>query len=697
MKIKETSPGVTDRYQAANKTEEAVVKRTPPPPTRRRRRNITREYETNRTRDHHFTAGFCLAFWAPPRLAAAAASVGSSDPTSPIGRSCQWPPNLTLVVIGDVHGAGEAMSGSVGRRTSPAAVRHGGVRAPPRSDKVMERPNSKIPAMKASSSNAAAPQMIMNRSQSRRDRKIALQQDVDKLRKKLRHEENVHRALERAFTRPLGALPRLPPYLPSQTLELLAEVAVLEEEVVRLEEQVVSFRQGLYEEAVTISMAKSAYFSDTDRCTPARHGQVPDQAASASWSSLKRVTNVKQTPRRTIPSMNHGGDRPGKENQSCTTNSFRDHSRFPLKTVPKCSNPEEEKCADFQTVSAVKDQKGTEDTTVIDSENISTEANKVSEELLTCLLNIFSQMRSSSDQDEDRSSSPSVSGSCESSDGAACAGDPYGVLELGSRDIGPYKQFRAVDATSFDQNVFDNSNSLLDRRLNVYLAKIRALLQKLSSVDLVGLSHQQKLAFWINTYNSCMMNAFLEHGAPTTPQTLVAMMPKATINVGGRVLSAMTIEHFILRLPYNAKHVNPKGVKSGNGAAAAARGVFGLDWPEPSVTFALSCGSWSSPAVRVYTACHVEEELEAAKRDYLQAAVGVSTATSISIPKLLHWYLLDFTKDVSSLMDWVCLQLPGERRRHAVEAVEASRRSPSPPPIQVVPYEFRFREIHMKS
>lgn len=38
---------------------------------------------------------------------------------------------------------------------------------------------------------------------------------VDKLKQKLRHEENVHRALERAFTRPLGALPRLPPYLPA--------------------------------------------------------------------------------------------------------------------------------------------------------------------------------------------------------------------------------------------------------------------------------------------------------------------------------------------------------------------------------------------------------------------------------------------------------------------------------------------------
>ncbi|KAF0908539.1 hypothetical protein E2562_026330 [Oryza meyeriana var. granulata] len=522
-----------------------------------------------------------------------------------------------------MHTAPE-MSGSRGRRR-PAAVQHG-ARAP-RSEKVMERPSSRMPAMKASSN--AAPQVITNRSQSRRDRKIALQQDVDKLRKKLRHEENVHRALERAFTRPLGALPRLPPYLPSQTLELLAEVAVLEEEVVRLEEQVVNFRQGLYEEAVIISMAKSAYLCDTDRCTLVRHDQVPDQGAS--WSSLKRVTNVKQTPRRPGPSLNHGGDRPGKENQSCTPNSFRDLSRSPLNTVPKCSVPVEEKCAGFQTVSTVKDHKGTEDTTVVDSGNISTEANTVSEELLTCLLNIFSQMRSSNDQDEDRSSSPSVSGSCESSDGA-CAGDSYGVLELSSRDVGPYKQFRAADATSFDQNVFD-SNTLLGRRL-------KALLRKLSSVDLGCLSHQQKLAFWINTYNSCMMNAFLEHGAPTTPQTLVAMMPRATINVGGRVLSAMTIEHFILRLPYNAKHVNKKGMKAGDGtaaAAAAARGVFGLDWPEQSVTFALSCGSWSSPAVRVYTACHVEEELEAAKRDYLQAAVGVSTASRLSIPKLLHW------------------------------------------------------------
>ncbi|KAK4783890.1 hypothetical protein SAY86_018258 [Trapa natans] len=92
-----------------------------------------------------------------------------------------------------------------------------------------------------------------SRRRLNREKKLALLQDVDKLKKKLRHEENVHRALERALTRPLGALPRLPPYLPPYTLELLAEVALLEEEIVRLEEQVVNFLQDLCQEAAYIS------------------------------------------------------------------------------------------------------------------------------------------------------------------------------------------------------------------------------------------------------------------------------------------------------------------------------------------------------------------------------------------------------------------------------------------------------------
>lgn len=50
-----------------------------------------------------------------------------------------------------------------------------------------------------------------------------------------------------------------------QILELLAEVAVLEEEVVRLEEKIVHFRQGLYQEAVYISSSKKMEIRDPEQ------------------------------------------------------------------------------------------------------------------------------------------------------------------------------------------------------------------------------------------------------------------------------------------------------------------------------------------------------------------------------------------------------------------------------------------------
>ncbi|XP_019055041.1 PREDICTED: uncharacterized protein LOC109115461 [Nelumbo nucifera] len=59
-----------------------------------------------------------------------------------------------------------------------------------------------------------------------------------------------------------------------------------------------------------------------------------------------------------------------------------------------------------------------------------------------------------------------------------------------------------------------------------------------------------------------MMNAFLEVGIPESPHMIVAMMRKATINVGGHLLNAMTTKHFILKLPYHSKYTYAKGPKN---------------------------------------------------------------------------------------------------------------------------------------
>ncbi|CAN1273893.1 hypothetical protein LINPERPRIM_LOCUS15224 [Linum perenne] len=298
--------------------------------------------------------------------------------------------------------------------------------------------------------------------------------------------------------------------------------------------------------------------------------------------------------------------------------------------------------------------------------------NKVSEDILKCLSSIFTRMSTR----KNRLTADVATSEDERWD------DPYGIwTEFGRRDVGPYNNLLAIEADTINPNRTSNSLFLLHR--------LKLLLSKLTSVKLEKLTHQEKLAFWINIYNSCMMNAFLEYGIPENPEMVVGVMRQATINVGGHLLSAITIEHFILRLPYHSKYTFSKGSKNDE---MTARSKFGLELSEPLVTFALSCGSWSSPAVRVYTASQVENELEAAKKEYLQAAIGIS-ANKFAIPKLLDWYLLDFAKDLDSLLDWICLQLPSELGKEAIKSLDRGKSHPNPQIVQIMPYEFSFRYL----
>ncbi|CAK7337639.1 unnamed protein product [Dovyalis caffra] len=581
---------------------------------------------------------------------------------------------------------------------------------------------------------AGAHKSAVNRRKANRERKLALLQDVDKLKKKLRQEENVHRALERAFTRPLGALPRLPPYLPPYMLELLAEVAVLEEEVVRLEEQVVNFRQGLYQEAVYRSSkknvensndvidhqpsttrtkhtrSKSLSLNETNsatfaarplpslgRCTSSRRLFSTDPIIERSGQSSNRPANGgKYASGKPNSSSSLVDDGRGKENRSCI-NSAKDKQSpdkktgkvlTPVKRIPNKRESEEKSLepSKLQLECRLVDQERAQESSSAYADDRISEnnimPNKVTEDIVKCLSSIFLRMSTLKDKAVELGTfSSRVALASPEVDGGNEIWDPYGFSsEFKVRDIGPYKHLCAIEASSIDLNRTTNALFLLQR--------LKFLLGKLASANLEGLTHQQKLAFWINAYNSCMMNAILEHGIPETPEMVVALMQKATITVGGHLLNAITIEHFILRLPYHLKFTCPKTAKNDE---MKARSIFGFEWSEPLVTFALCCGSWSSPAVRVYTASRVEEELEAAKRDYLQATVGISRTNKFIIPKLLDWYLLDFAKDMESLLDWVCLQLPKELMNEAVKCLERRGSDPLSQLVQVMPYDFSFR------
>ncbi|KAL3813603.1 hypothetical protein ACJIZ3_014871 [Penstemon smallii] len=526
-----------------------------------------------------------------------------------------------------------------------------------------------------------------NRHRSTRERKLALLQDVDNLKKKLRHEENIHRALERAFNRPLGALPRLPPYLPQYTLELLAEVAVLEEEVVRLEEQVVNFRQGLYQEAISTSSRKNGAEDSNvvKSLKQIRHlrslsqsevtfGSFVSPSFSRSASSRKFLSSDSITSDGVRNSSERSQSEPGLALEKKSLEVVIPTKKHPL---VKNVNPLKMQCRIVDQTH--ESSSGSTEDRVLDLES---EANKMSEDILKCLINIFIRLRSSKGKTMDFDSSSS---SLSDNNVELDFQDPYyNSSELKKRDIGTYKHVYPIKARSLDLNRKSNASFLI-RRLKI-------LLEKLASVKLEGLNHQQKLAFWINIYNSCIMNAFLEHGIPDSPDMVVVQMQKATIKVGGHVLNALMIEHLILRLPYHLKYTCSKSTKTDESKVCR---TFGLEWSEPLVTFALSCGSWSSPAVRVYTASQIETELETAKRDYLQAAIGISTTNNkLIIPKLLDWYFLDFAKDLDEFLDWVCLQLLDGLRNEAVKCILARKgKEPLSELVQVMHHNFSFRYL----
>ncbi|KAH9602949.1 hypothetical protein KSS87_014615 [Heliosperma pusillum] len=581
-------------------------------------------------------------------------------------------------------------------------------------------------------------------SQTSREKKLTLLQDVDRLTKKLTDEENIHKALKMAFNRPAGALPRLAPL--TQTQELLAELAVLEEEVTRLEEQTLNYRQDLYQEAVFICSKKNLdnpmeYFeritsqvsrdeqSDSEK-SPTAVARTTSTSSDQSSLSLGRTAStssdiVSDPIERSFSDSVYGKGATNEPNSigsldNCKGSEVQTNGGFNRSppVVSRYRQPCTDHLSDWNPdehsflVNSSKKGKGKENQTRSLSERISrvkkpvrksslkrqpslksdnsprkqpvnkalgadSEPNKISEDIMKCLCSIFTKL---SNTDDKKTQVPSSLSSV--SDQDMELQDPYGsVIELKIRDIGVYRDLCIVDAISID---------LKRKRDALFLLhKLKLLLGKLARVNLDGLSHQHKLAFWINTYNSCMMNAFLEHGIPDSAEKVVLLMREATINVGGEKLTAISIEHFILRLPFYVK----QGGKRAKGNDLRVSNLFGLECAEPLVTFALCCGSWSSPAVRVYTASQIESELEVAKKEYIQAAVGISKEDKLTIPKTLDWHQLDFAKDLKSLLDWVCLQLPDELKGEALNCLASKTDEPLSEIIEVVPYDFSFRYL----
>ncbi|XP_050218109.1 uncharacterized protein LOC126668919 [Mercurialis annua] len=583
--------------------------------------------------------------------------------------------------------------------------------------------------------NLNVPSDIRRKKISGQQKREALEREVSVLEKMLKQEEKVHEILGVLQKKNDASAFSIPNFLPPKAKELLAELAMVESEIIRLESQISHLKQGLKREQELTKDTKSKQ-NQLKNSANYVQTQLWSNAPLTMPSPLHRSGQEKMgfeskalhfISKAIKGDYNNNGngndftlDQIGssriefsdqKQNQFQEVSNFQDRvprksgllkSPSPMRDPRHPSPKPKERHVEFAIDPLPK---SLSNAILSEETNIQQlQPNKLSENIIKCLNFIYIRLLRTSRAMELEKSGPisrslqaSLSFRTDTSSNSKTnlimlqkesrQQDPYGIFnseESITRDIGPYKNLVIFTSSSMDPKCISSSSSI------PLLKRLRVLMNNLESVDLRFLTYHQKLAFWINMYNACIMHGFIQYGVPSTPEKLFTLMNKATLNIGGNTINAQAIEQYILRKP-NSSNKSEKDEKEG-----IVRKLYGLESMDPNVTFALCCGTRSSPAVRVYTGDNVTGELEKSKLEYLQASIIVTTTKRIAFPQLLLKNTFDFALDTNSLVEWVCHQLPtsGSLRKSIVDCFRTQNSGKiATISVDKLPYDFEFQYL----
>ncbi|EEF52940.1 uncharacterized protein LOC8269966 [Ricinus communis] len=214
------------------------------------------------------------------------------------------------------------------------------------------------------------------------------------------------------------------------------------------------------------------------------------------------------------------------------------------------------------------------------------------------------------------------------------------VLKEESR---PYAAMVEVKKMCLDDDSFNYAATLLKH--------FRSLVRSLENVDPRKMKREEKLTFWINIHNALVMHAYLAYG--TRNRVKGASILKAAYNIGGHCINASAIQNSIfgIRSHYSEPWLQTLFSPGWKSKTGSVRHVYALEYPEPLVHFALCTGAYSDPAVRVYTAQNIFQELKAAKEEFIKASIYIHKEGKIFLPKILSYFAKDMSMDMYGLLE----------------------------------------------
>ena len=165
----------------------------------------------------------------------------------------------------------------------------------------------------------------------------------------------------------------------------------------------------------------------------------------------------------------------------------------------------------------------------------------------------------------------------------------------------------------------------------------RALAAQLASFDPRSLaSDNERIAFWVNVFNSLVIHGVVELGIRESVREVPLFFECIRYRVGGAILSAADIEHGILR----ANAVPPYRVRR-RLRGDDARRAWAVRTIDPRIHFALVCASRTCPPIEAYDAGRLDRQLDEAAQTFVNATTRVHR-DELHVSEIFRWYRTDF-------------------------------------------------------
>jgi len=168
---------------------------------------------------------------------------------------------------------------------------------------------------------------------------------------------------------------------------------------------------------------------------------------------------------------------------------------------------------------------------------------------------------------------------------------------------------------------------------------------------------EEQLAFWINLYNTLIMDGVITkeitQSVGSNSLRLLAFFRQTAYNVSDQRMSADDIEHGILRS--NRGHPLFPGPQFTSTDPRLAWVVHPID---VRIHFALNCAGRSCPPIQVYTAENLDEQLDLAARNFVNADIFIDQqAFQMHLSAIFKWFITDFGGQ-QRMLDFLIEHLP---------------------------------------